>query len=58
MLLCMLSSREMCRPPEGEVPDAYRGGPDPFERVLDLVEESVEGLLEDIRSHYLMNDRG
>jgi protein-tyrosine phosphatase len=48
----------MCRLPEGEVPDPYRGGPDGFERVLDLVEESLEGLLEDIRNLHLMNDRG
>ena len=29
-----------------EVPDPYFGGPDGFERVLDLVEASVDGLLE------------
>ena len=58
MLRCMLSSREMCRSPEGEVPNPYRGGPDRFECVHDLVEESLEGLLEDMRNRYLMNDRG
>jgi protein-tyrosine phosphatase len=31
-----------------EVPDPYYGGPTGFERVLDLIEEAVEGLLEDV----------
>jgi protein-tyrosine phosphatase len=35
------------------VPDPYYGGADGFERVLDLVEEASEGLLEDIRERYL-----
>jgi protein-tyrosine phosphatase len=39
--------------PEREVPDPYYGGADGFERVLDLVEEASEGLLEDIRERYL-----
>ncbi len=39
--------------PEGEVPDPYYGGPDGFERVLDLVERASEGLLEDIRERHL-----
>jgi protein-tyrosine phosphatase len=39
--------------PEGEVPDPYYGGSDGFERVLDLVEEASEGLLEDIRERHL-----
>ena len=39
--------------PEREVPDPYYGGTDGFERVLDLVEEASEGLLEDIRERYL-----
>jgi protein-tyrosine phosphatase len=43
--------------PEREVPDPYYGGPDGFERVLDLVEEASEGLLEDIRERHL-NGRG
>jgi protein-tyrosine phosphatase len=38
---------------EREVPDPYYGGPDSFERVLDLVEEASEGLLEDIRERHL-----
>jgi protein-tyrosine phosphatase len=38
---------------EREVPDPYYGGPDGFERVLDLVEEASVGLLEDIRERYL-----
>jgi protein-tyrosine phosphatase len=39
--------------PEREVPDPYYGGADGFERVLDLVEEASEGLLENIRERYL-----
>ncbi len=43
--------------PGREVPDPYFGGPDGFERVLDLVEEASEGLIEDIRRRHL-NARG
>ena len=43
--------------PECEVPDPYAGGPDAFERVLVLVEEASEGLLDDIRDRYL-TERG
>jgi len=43
--------------PEREVPDPYYGGPDGFERVLDLIEAASEGLLEDIRQCHL-NGRG
>ncbi len=32
----------------GEVPDPYYGGPEGFERVLDLVEEACEGLLDTV----------
>jgi protein-tyrosine phosphatase len=39
--------------PQREVPDPYSGGPDEFERVLDLVEEASEGLLDDIRKRHL-----
>jgi protein-tyrosine phosphatase len=39
--------------PEREVPDPYYSGPDGFERVLDLVEEASEGLLDDIRDRHL-----
>jgi protein-tyrosine phosphatase len=39
--------------PEREVPDPYYGGPDGFERVLNLVEEASEGLVEDIRKRHL-----
>ena len=39
--------------PEREVPDPYGGDPDAFERVLDLVEEASEGLLDDIRYRHL-----
>ncbi len=39
--------------PEMAVPDPYYGGPEGFERVMDLVEEASEGLLEDIRGRHL-----
>ena len=32
-----------------EVPDPWSGGPDGFERVLDLVEEASRGLVEELR---------
>jgi protein-tyrosine phosphatase len=38
--------------PTREVPDPYYGGPDGFERVLDLVESSMKGLLHDIRERH------
>lgn len=41
--------------PETEVPDPYFGGERGFERVLDLVEEASEGLLEDIKRRRLEN---
>jgi protein-tyrosine phosphatase len=43
--------------PEREIPDPYGGGPDGFERVLDLVEVASEGLLDDIRARHL-TERG
>jgi protein-tyrosine phosphatase len=33
-----------------EVPDPYYGGPDGFERVLDLVEDAAAGLLDRLRT--------
>lgn len=36
--------------PEKEVPDPYFGGPDGFEQVFDILEDSCQGLLDDIRS--------
>jgi protein-tyrosine phosphatase len=39
--------------PEREVPDPYYGGPNGFERVLDLVEDASQGLIEDIRGRHL-----
>lgn len=36
-----------------EVPDPYFGGPEEFEYVLDLIEPSVKGLLDDIRGRRL-----
>jgi low molecular weight protein-tyrosine phosphatase len=38
---------------EDEVPDPYYGGSAGFERVLDLVEEASQGLLETLRSQHL-----
>ncbi|WP_323750705.1 low molecular weight protein-tyrosine-phosphatase [Marinobacter sp.] len=40
---------EFGRSSEVEVPDPYYGGEQGFERVLDLIQEASEGLLEDIR---------
>ena len=36
---------------EREVPDPYFGGSDGFERVLDMIEDAAEGLLQQIRQH-------
>lgn len=38
---------------EREVPDPYYGGADGFERVLDMVEDTAEGLLQHIRQQHL-----
>ncbi len=38
---------------EREVPDPYYGGADGFERVLDLIEDAAEGLLEHLRQRHL-----
>ena len=38
---------------EREVPDPYYGGADGFERVLDMVEDAAQGLLEEIRRRHL-----
>jgi len=38
---------------EREVPDPYYGGADGFERVLDMVEDAAEGLLQHIRKRHL-----
>lgn len=38
---------------EREVPDPYYGGADGFERVLDVVEDAAQGLLQHIRQRYL-----
>jgi len=35
-----------------EVPDPYYGGADGFERVLDMVEDAAQGLLEEIRQRH------
>ena len=37
---------------ERDVPDPYYGGADGFERVLDMVEDAAQGLLEEIRQKY------
>ena len=36
-----------------EVPDPYYGGPDGFDRVLDMIEAASLGLLDDIRRNHL-----
>ena len=33
----------------GEVPDPYYGGPTGFERVLDLIEDATEGLIDELQ---------
>ena len=38
-----------------EVPDPYYGGPMGFERVLDMIEEASEGLLQEIELNHLNN---
>ena len=38
---------------EREVPDPYYGGADGFERVLDMIEDAAEGLLQEIRQRHL-----
>ncbi len=40
------------RHPAIEVPDPYYGGPGGFERVLDMLEDAAQGLLEAIRSKF------
>jgi protein-tyrosine phosphatase len=37
---------------EREVPDPYYGGEDGFERVLDMVEDAAQGLLQEIRREH------
>jgi len=37
---------------EREVPDPYYGGEDGFERVLDMVEDAAQGLLQEIRQRH------
>jgi protein-tyrosine phosphatase len=39
---------------EWEVPDPYYGGKDGFERVLDMVEDAANGLLQHIRQQHLL----
>lgn len=41
-----------------EVPDPYHGGPDAFERMLDLVEMGAAGLLRHIRARHFAADAG
>lgn len=40
---------------EREVPDPYYGGSDGFERVLDMVEDAANGLLQHIRQRHLQD---
>ena len=42
---------------ETEAPDPFYGGPEGFEHVMDLVEATSEGLLEDIRRRHLSGDQ-
>lgn len=42
----------------GEVPDPYYGGPEGFERVLDLVEDACDGLLAHLQAELQGNFRG
>ena len=42
---------------EKEVPDPFYGGLEGFEHVMDLVEATSEGLLEDIRRRHLLDGR-
>lgn len=37
---------------ESEVPDPYYGGPNGFERVLDMIEDAAEGLLRELRRNH------
>ena len=39
-----------------EVPDPYYGGTEGFERVLDMVEDASEGLLQHIRQKHFLHD--
>ncbi len=39
--------------PETEVPDPYHGGPEGFQRALDLIERASEGLVREIREKRL-----
>ena len=39
---------------EREVPDPYYGGEDGFERVLDMVEDAADGLLQHIRKNHMI----
>ena len=38
--------------PVREVPDPYYGGPDGFERVMDLIEAAAQGFLVHLRKHH------
>lgn len=40
---------------EHEVPDPYYGGADGFERVLDMVEDAANGLLQHVRRRHLQD---
>ena len=35
--------------PQSDVPDPYYGGPDGFDRVLDMLEDAAQGLLAELR---------
>ena len=45
----LLRSFDASAPPDADVPDPYYGGPEGFERVLDMVEAACRGLLHEIK---------
>jgi protein-tyrosine phosphatase len=51
---------EFSRRPDAprEVPDPYYGGPEGFEHVLDLIEQSCDGLVEHLQAELQGNFRG
>ena len=50
--LRLLSTFDPASPPGSVVPDPYHGGPEDFERVLDLCEAACQGLLEHLHREH------
>ncbi len=44
-----LFTRYSARNPNADIPDPYYGGPDGFDRVLDMLEDAVRGLVDELR---------